>query len=97
MIDKLACAPLIHRWAQPLPNDRKGMSADRNLFRALRRYPWGESRAVTVFYKIDPKDGLHAHRMTRFKDTYEQAGRPDVPPVPIDSAGIYEPTPTVRK
>jgi hypothetical protein len=65
------------------------MSADRNVFRALRRYPYGESRRVTVFYTLNPNDGLHAHRMTRFRDAYEQAGRLDAPPVTI--AGVKIP------
>ncbi len=92
MIDKLACERVIRRWAFPLPKDRKGMSADRNVFSALRRYKWGESRAVTVFYQLNPKDGLHAHRMTRFKEAYEQAGRLDAPLPRLNQGKIYEPS-----
>ena len=91
MIDKLACEPVIRRWAVPLHNDRSAMSADRNVFRALQRYPSGESRTVSVFYTLNPSDGLHAHRMTRFKDAYEQAGNPDAPPVAITGGQVRLP------
>lgn len=90
MIDKLVCEPVIRRWALPLRIDSSGLSSDRNVFRALRRYPYGETRAVTVFYQLNPKDTTHPHRMTRFKDAYEQAGRLDAPPPSLKPGKIKE-------
>jgi hypothetical protein len=60
------------------------------VFRALKRYPYGETRAVTVFYQLNPKDTMHPNRMTRFKDAYEQAGRLDAPPPSLQPGEIQQ-------
>ena len=92
MFDKLVCEPVIRRWVLPLWMNPSGLAADRNVFRALKRYPYGETRAVTVFYQLNPKDGLHPHRMTRFKDAYEQAGRLDAPPPRLHPVEVRDPS-----
>ena len=82
MIDKLRCEPVIRRWVLPLSIDPSGLSADRNVFRALKRYPCGETHAVTTFYQLNPKDTMHPNRMKRFGAAYEQAGQKDAPAEP---------------
>jgi hypothetical protein len=92
MIDKLVCEPVIRWWALPLRMDPSGLAADRNVFRALKRYPFGETRAVTVFYQLNPKDSMHPHRMKRFKEAYEQAGRPEAPSPRLEPVQIHGPS-----
>lgn len=64
LIDKLACHRILGLWTVPLPTDAKGMSADRNIFEALRSGFRGISTdRVTCYYRMDPQDGLHPARM----------------------------------
>lgn len=64
MIDKLQCEPVLRFWAIPLENDEKAMSADRNVFSALRRdFTSAPTQSATCKYVIDPKDELHSHRL----------------------------------
>ena len=64
MIDKIKCEPVLRFWSVPLKGSEKGMSADRNVFHALRtRFRHKSSGKATCFYVMDPKDGLHPKRM----------------------------------
>jgi hypothetical protein len=66
MVDKMACEPMFRAWCHPLKGDAKGMSADRNIFHYLKeRSTYGATGKATVYYKMDPMDGLHPTRMAR--------------------------------
>ena len=76
MINKLACpfAPIY--WNFPLAGDP--MSADRNVFSHLsRNHAWRGTERATVFYTLQPTDGLHASRLALMGPAYEQAGGAD--------------------
>jgi hypothetical protein len=75
MIDKRKCADIIPLWTRPQPLDRKGMSADRTVFQALAPRPGFRVDAATVYYRMDPKDAMHAERMKVMALVYEEAGR----------------------
>ena len=62
MIDKQACEPVLRWWSVPLPDDEEGMSADRNVLRALQPYRWHGTDQATAYYTMHPADVLHPHR-----------------------------------
>ncbi len=83
MINKLRCADTIPVWREPLLNDPKGQSADRNVFDLLRRaYRGVGTEAATVYYQLDPDDPNHVARLHWLGDRYEDAG----PAAPAGSA-----------
>ena len=66
MVDKTRCEPVLRLWSTPLEGDPKGMSADRNVFHRLSTRHTGKcTGAATCFYRMDPRDPLHAERMDR--------------------------------
>ena len=74
MINKLACPSAPHHWNFPLKADP--MSADRNVFAFLSRNhkSRGTGRA-SVYYALNPNDGLHPMRVRLMGSAYEKAGR----------------------
>jgi glycosyltransferase involved in cell wall biosynthesis len=73
MINKLACPLAPHRWNFPLSGDP--MSADRSVFAYLsRNHKARGTGRPTVFYTVQPKDGMHALRLRFMGPAYEQAG-----------------------
>lgn len=63
MVDKLQCAEMLHLWANgTLPN---GAGSDRGVFGALlqHRPSWAESRLASSYYRINPADVNHGHRL----------------------------------
>ena len=73
MINKVACPLAAHHWNFPLPVDP--MSADRSVFAFLSKThrPRGTGRA-SVFYTMQPTDGLHPMRIKLMGDAYDKAG-----------------------
>ena len=77
MIRRAPCAGVIPWWTVPLPNDAKGMSADRHVFDFLRRRHKGAGTGqATAFYVVDERDEIHPHRLARMGEAYERAGSP---------------------
>jgi len=75
MLDKLACAAAVPLWNRPLAGDAKAMSADRNVFAALRAHSTPHAvEQATVFYRLDPADPEHSSRLQAMGRLYEQAG-----------------------
>lgn len=74
MINKVACPLAAHHWNFPLPGEP--MSADRSIFAFLSRThaPRGTGRP-TVFYNLQPNDGLHPVRLKLMGAAYDQAGQ----------------------
>ena len=74
MIDKVACESVLQLWNRPLHGDPKAMSADRNVFEMLRRHfrPAGTGQP-SVFYTLDPNDGLHPLRLQLMGSAYESS------------------------
>jgi hypothetical protein len=64
LVDKVACEPSLRWWTVPLPADKQGRSADRNVFAHLRRHyrSRGTNRA-TCYFRLDPADPMHGSRM----------------------------------
>jgi hypothetical protein len=74
MLDKFACAGAVPFWNHPLPGDPKAMSADRNVFAMLsKHFRYVGIDRPTVFYQIDPEDGLHPTRMQLIGPAYDAA------------------------
>lgn len=96
MIDKFACEPAIRRWSLPLRIDPSGLSADRNVFHALKRFPSGEARVVSVYYQLKQRDSQHPARMKRFGPAFEQAGNLDMPPPTLEPITFRAPARSVR-
>lgn len=64
-IDKLQLLHLTHLWScSPFTT---GDGEDRLVFEHLRREPHGCTGQATVYYALDPKDGLHATRLAFMK------------------------------
>mgnify|MGYP001185393652 CR=1 FL=1 len=64
MIDKIKCERVLRYWSIPLKGSAKGMSADRNVFHALRnQFRHQATGRPTCYYAMDPKDGLHSKRI----------------------------------
>lgn len=75
IIDKFACAAAVPWWNRPLPRDDRGQSADRQVFAALNRGLRGAGTGQpTVYYRMDPNDPLHSHRLQRIGPAYDAAG-----------------------
>jgi hypothetical protein len=73
MFNKLACPAVPHRWNFPLSGDP--MSADRSVFAALSQSHVARSTGrPTVFYTLQPKDGLHPTRLRLMGQAYDRAG-----------------------
>ena len=68
LIDAVKCERILRLWSIPLKGDRKGMSADRNVFAALKEFfkPASTSLA-TCYYVINPDDGMHLKRLEWIK------------------------------
>ena len=78
MIDKLACEPVLRWWCIPLPGDKQAMSADRHVYDWLQRKSApGETGLATVFYAMQPNDGMHPSRLKHMGPRYVTAGLPD--------------------
>lgn len=76
MLDRLACWSGIGMWTQPLHNDAKGMSADRNVYNYLQHHSQpGQTGNATAFYVLDPTDDMHSYRMQGFGDQYAAMAR----------------------
>jgi hypothetical protein len=74
MMNKLRCASVIPFWTVPLPGDPKAMSADRNVFAMLSKHFRGATiDRPTVFYQLDPDDGLHPIRLQLMGPAYDAA------------------------
>jgi len=59
-IDKLALLQILHLWScSPF---RMGDGEDRLIFASLKNEPHSCTGRATVFYALDPEDGMHAHR-----------------------------------
>jgi hypothetical protein len=84
MFDKLACEPVIRWWSIPLPGDTKAMSADRHVFDFLHRQSApGSTEVPTVYYALDPNDGMHPSRLEVMgREAYEAAGG-RIPAAPV--------------
>jgi len=64
MLDAKACEPVFRLWCHPLFDDPSKMSADRQVFEALRKNPRvGETNRASCFYTLNPDDEVHAQRM----------------------------------
>ena len=75
MIDQIACAWAVPWWSQPVEGDALAMSADRNVFNALRqRYRSAETGQATAFYVLNPDDEMHELRMGYLGAVYAVAG-----------------------
>ena len=74
MIKRASCDPVLPVWTMPLTGDTKGMSADRNVFAFLskQRRCAGTGEA-SVFYLLDPTDGLHPLRTQLMGEHYHGA------------------------
>ena len=69
LMDKIACEPALRLWCHPLPDDRTGMSADRNVFSFLRKHGRGAATGrATVFYTLNPNDNNHAGRLGKIAE-----------------------------
>ena len=78
MIDKIKCEPVLRFWSIPLKGNEKGMSADRNVFHALKtQFRHKSSGKATCFYVMDPEDGLHPKRMKWLKEAKAKNTLPD--------------------
>jgi len=74
MIDKTACAAAIPFWTVPLAGDPKAMSADRHVFEILQKnFKWAAVDKPTVYYQVDPKDGIHPLRRQLMGPAYDEA------------------------
>lgn len=73
MIDATVCEPAFRLWCHPLLNDGTNMSADRQVFNALKGSTRvGETGEATVFYTMNTDDPVHEKRMAWIKG---QTGR----------------------
>ncbi len=74
MLDKLACEAAIRWWSNPLKGDPKAMSADRNVYDFLQRQGEpGRTNVPTVYYALQPDDGLHPLRLKLIGKAFEEA------------------------
>ncbi len=80
LIDKIKCESVLRLWSIPLKGCKKGMSADRNVFHALKSHfrhrPTGRP---TCYYVMDPKDGLHPKRINWIKEATESSPQNSTP------------------
>ncbi len=74
MINKVACPLAPHHWNFPLPVDP--MSADRSVFAFLAgSHTVRGTGRPTVFYTLQPKDGMHPIRLKLMGPAYGEAGK----------------------
>jgi len=74
IIDKALCWQCVPLWSIPLNGDLKGMSADRNIFNFLKNHSEpGATGKASVFYVLDPNDGLHSQRLSLIGENYHKA------------------------
>jgi len=75
MLNKVTCEAVLPLWNCPLRNDPKAMSADRNVFNALsRHFRVAGTDQPTVFYRLDPEDGLQPLRRKLIGPAYDECG-----------------------
>ncbi|MFL5256979.1 MAG: glycosyltransferase family 2 protein [Rhodopila sp.] len=73
MINKVACPLAAHNWNFPLQGDP--MSADRSVFAFLsKNHKLRGTGRATVFYTVQPTDGMHPVRLKLMDGAYERAG-----------------------
>jgi len=60
-INKLKLLHIVHLFS--LTVHEKGIIEDRIVFNYLREQPHGCTGQATVYYALDPKDGMHPHRL----------------------------------
>lgn len=71
MFNKLSCEPAIRLWSTPLPGSEKAMDADRQVYEFLQRKSApGTTDLATVFYTMQPEDGMHARRLALIGEGY---------------------------
>jgi hypothetical protein len=74
MINKVACGAVIPFWTVPLPGDPKAMSADRHVFDMLHKhFRYTIIDRPTVYYQVDPLDGVHPIRLQLMGPAYDEA------------------------
>jgi hypothetical protein len=77
MISMPKCADVLSGWTRPLPNDPGGASTDRIVFARLsQNFKSVGTGQPTAFYRLNPNDGNHPHRVQRFGQAYDRAGEP---------------------
>ena len=91
IIDKTACPDAVLAWNFPLlAEDAK--SADRRVFGILNsRYRAAGTGAATVYYRMNPSDEMHPHRLGWLGDAYDAAG-----PSPSSTASRRSASPSAR-
>ncbi len=74
MFNKLACPRAAQLWCLPMFNNP--MLGDRSVFAHLSRHHRGAATGrASVFYTMNPADGLHPIRVARMAAAYAAAGR----------------------
>ncbi|MBN8898600.1 MAG: glycosyltransferase family 2 protein, partial [Rhodospirillales bacterium] len=73
MLDKRRCEAVIGQWNRPLPNDQQGMSADRNVFGALRRLRGAGTGQATAYYVVNVHDGMQPFRLQAMGEAWHRA------------------------
>jgi hypothetical protein len=75
MINKLACEAALPLWNCPMLRDSQEISADRTVFDILHKQFHGAcTREASVFYTLNPDDGMHALRRQLIGAEYELGG-----------------------
>jgi hypothetical protein len=73
MIDKLKCDDAVRLWAIPLAEEMRRLTADRNVFGALRRHAAvGFTNAVTTYYVLNPTDANTINRLNWIRELERQ-------------------------
>jgi hypothetical protein len=73
MLNKIACPQAAQHWSLPMYNNP--LLGDRSVFAHLSRNHRAAATArASVFYTMNPKDGLHPLRVARMAEAYEAAG-----------------------
>lgn len=67
MVDRGRCEAILRLWCFPMAKDKKGMSADRRIFDALKKLSWGATNQASVYYRPDPMDAIHPQRWSRIE------------------------------
>jgi hypothetical protein len=81
MLNKLTCEAVLPLWNRPIPGDAKAMSADRMVFDALRKhFRIAGTNEPTVFYKLDPDDGMQPLRLRLIGPAYDLCATPEPAP-----------------
>ncbi|HBO39374.1 MAG TPA: glycosyltransferase family 2 protein [Pasteurellaceae bacterium] len=61
LLDKTKAPHILHLWSDS-PNEN-GDAEDRLIFEKLKNESYGETGVPTVYYSLDPKDGMHKKRL----------------------------------